>query len=827
MKKNIKIYLSTLLILTGINSAIAIDVAEIRPLEDGFILKDWRPAESIDYICQGYYQEPELKYENEQTIYADESQFKINDKAILTGNVELHNDKENLRADSAVVNYDPVTKKPIKLDITNNIEILEKSFRIVSNNAVTNLKEKYTVVYNPFFHYYPRRSRGRADKITLYKDKPIEIINGSYTTCAPNDETWHINFKKLYVDRDNNEGKGYHNFLYIKNIPVLYTPYISFPLKPERKSGFLIPYASQTTQSGLNFNVPFYLNLAKNYDATLEPRYYSKRGIQTALEARHIIRNANGIWYGEYLPNDREYKHFRKRKLNDPEGRSPLDPRVKALKDSKNSRYAFAINESINFRPFLFNINYNKVSDDNYFIDLEQFNILKLQPEDQLLQQFELLGDISAWHLKAQIKDYQTLNSWDSPILTTPYKIKPKVEATSNYDYERFHLNIDANATRFEHIHRTQGTRYVFVPAISAPIERTYGFIKPKLTPKFLKYNVSNSINNPDMFAKNKSLFFPILSLDSGLIFEREFNKSRFNDLYSQTLEPRLFYLYVPYRNQNDIPIFDTGINTFDYSQLFRENRFSSYDRQSNANQITLALKSRILNNENQKELLSLQIGQIFYFQNLKTSICNQNINSNCLSKEIPNFSQHQSPIVGLMEYKFFENWKASSQLQYDGNINKITKGKFDFNYNKVQGNLERIFNISYNYLDNFNLGYDSETSQLIIEDSNENISQISLSMKWGINSNTHLVGFTHYNLEKVYSFDSLLGIEYESCCWALRFGATRDLQVRENESEKKEYQTSVFVQFALKGLTNIGNNMDPIFTEKITGYKTNFGRKL
>jgi len=826
MKKKHIFYLLSILIFSNSNLINALDVAEVRPLEEGFILKDWIPEQSINFVCQGYYQVPEIKSEKQTSIYADKSQFKINNQATLSGNVEFFNEEQNMRADSAVVHYDKTTKKPNEIYVNNNIEILDPSFRIISNNAVTNLKEKYTVVYNPYFHYYPKRSRGRADKITLYKDKPIEIINGSYTTCAPYDETWHLNFKKLYIDKEKNSGTGYHNFLYIKNTPILYVPYISFPIKPERKTGFLIPYIGTDDVSGFNVNLPFYLNLAKNYDATIEPRYYEQRGIQTALEARHIFKNANGVWYGEFIPKDRKYKHFKDRKLasND---REPDDPRLKALEDSSSKRYAVAINQVVNFAPFVFNINYNKVSDDNYFQDLGQFNLLKLQSADQLLQQFELNGDISAWHVKALVKDYQTLNSWDSPILTTPYKIKPKLEATSNFDFDRVHLNVDANATTFKHHSRTEGTRYVFIPAISAPIERTYGFFKPKLTPKFLKYDVTNPKDRPNIFAENRNLFFPILSLDSGLIFERDYNAKKYNSLYSQTLEPRLFYLYAPYRNQNNIPVFDTGINNFDYSQLFRENRFSGYDRQSNANQVSLALKTRIINNETHKEHFTAYVGQIFYFQNLKTSICNQNINIDCLTREVPSFSQHQSPIVGFLEYKFFENWKAQSELQYDGNIKKVTKGKFGFNYNKTQGNIERIFNIDYNYLDNFQVEYNPDTNDLIIEDSKQNISQISLSLKWGLNSNLHLVGFTHYDLEQVYSFDSLLGIEYESCCWAVRFGASRDLLVRENESEKRDYQNAVFFQFALKGLTSIGNNMDPIFTKKISGYKSNFGKKL
>jgi len=826
MKKKHILYLLTTLIFSSNNLINALDVANIRPLEDGFILKDWIPEQSINFVCQGYYQIPEIKTEEKPSIYADKSEFKVNNEAILSGNVEFLNKEQNLKADSAIVHYDKITKKPAEIYVTNNIEILDPSFRIISNNAVTNLKEKYTVVYNPYFHYYPKRSRGHADKITLYKDRPIEIVNGNYTTCAPYNNAWRINFKKLYIDKDNNSGTGYHNFLYIKDTPVLYIPYISFPLKPERKTGFLVPYISNTSLSGFNINLPFYLNLAKNYDATIEPRYYEHRGIQTALEARHIFKNANGLWYGEFIPKDREYQHFKNRKLTSND-RNANDPRLKALEDSNSKRYAIAINQAITFSSFIFNVNYNKVSDDNYFQDLGQFNLLKLQSEDQLLQQFELNGDISAWHVKALIKDYQTLNSWDSPILVSPYKIKPKLEAASSFDLNKLHLNIDANATTFKHPNRTEGTRYVFIPAISAPIERTYGFFKPKLTPKFLKYDVKNTKNNPSMFAKNRNLLFSILSIDSGLIFERNYDSAKYDNLYSQTLEPRLFYLYAPYKKQNNVPIFDTGINTFDYSQLFRDNRFSSYDRQSNANQASLALKTRIINNKTHKEYFTAYFGQIFYFQNLKTSICNQNLNIDCLTKEVPNFSQHQSPLIGFFEYKFYENWKAQSELQYDGNIKKVTKGKFGFNYNKTQGNIERIFNLDYNFLDNFKVEYDPDTNDLLIEDSNQNISQLSLSLKWGLNSNLHLVGFTHYDLDQVYNFDSLLGLEYESCCWAVRFGATRDLQVRENASEKRAYQNTVFFQFALKGLTSIGNNMNPIFTNKISGYKPNFGKKL
>tara|TARA_R110002072_G_scaffold15067_5_gene61136 strand:- start:1108 stop:3588 length:2481 start_codon:yes stop_codon:yes gene_type:complete len=826
MRKFYVSYLLTFFIFNGLNLANALDVAKVRPLEDGFILKDWVPDQDINFICQGYYQVPDIKLEKKPTIYADNSSFKLNNQANLSGNIEFFTEEQNFKADSALINYDPTTKKPSEIKIANNIEIFEPSFRIISNNAVANLKEKYTVVYNPYFHYYPKKSRGSADKITLYKDKPIEIINGTYTTCAPNDDAWYLHFKKLYVDQKNNSGEGYHNFLYIKNTPIFYVPYISFPLKPERKTGFLVPYMANTNQSGFNVNLPFYVNLAKNYDATIEPRYYSKRGLQTGLEARHIFKNISGVWYAEFIPDDKEFSHFRKHKLSETINRSPDDPRVIALNNSKNQRYAFAVNQSIHVNHFLFNINYNRVSDANYFQDYSKFNLFKLQPEDHLLQQFEILGNISAWQIKAEIKDYQTLNSWDSPILVSPYKIKPKFEAHRNFNYEKFNFNIDFNTTTFRHSRRTEGNRTVFIPTISYPIEKTYGFIKPKIIPKYVKYNINNSHNSTNMFTKSEELFFPIFSLDSGLIFEKNYNNKNYPANYSQTLEPRLFYLYAPYKNQNNIPIFDTGINSFDYKQLFRENRFSSYDRQSNANQVSLALSTRIINNETSDENFLAYIGQIFYFQDIKTSLCNQNINKHCVIKEIPGFNQSQSPLVGFAQYKFSKHWNIESELQYDSSIKKITKSNFGFNYDRTQGNIERIFNLDYNFLDNYKVEYDSNTNELLIDNTSQNISQVSLSFKWGLNSNLHLVGFTHYDVQSFYNFDSLAGVEYESCCWAIRFGASRDLLVRETNKEDREYKNTVFFQFALKGLTNIGSNMNPIFTKKIPGYKPNFGKK-
>ncbi|MGP1678087.1 MAG: LPS-assembly protein LptD, partial [Burkholderiales bacterium] len=408
----------------------------------------------------------------------------------------------------------------------------------------------------------PVSARGKADVIKLEGKDKYHMENATLTTCKPGNDEWYIQVGELDLDMTRDLGVARKGKLVFKGVPIAYVPWVDFPLNDQRKTGFLPPTVGSSGKSGLEISTPFYINLAPNRDLTIAPRELSKRGLQLASEFRYLDRNYDGDARFEYLSNDRA---------------------------ANIDRYALTFQHRQKFSSKLAGyLNINKVSDDNYFRDLS--SRINITSQTTLPRDGMLTYDGGWWTASARAQSFQTLQDPAKPLIP-PYDRLPQLTLNATRQYlGGADLGLASEFVKFDHPSEVTGSRLTFYPSVSLPLIRPGGYLTPKLGYRATGYSLQRTAAGA---ADTIRVALPIASLDSGLRFERDtaFNGHKFR----QTLEPRVYYLYVPYRDQSKIPLFDTGLADFNYAQIFSENIFNGGDRIADANQLTVAATTRIL----------------------------------------------------------------------------------------------------------------------------------------------------------------------------------------------------------------------------------------
>lgn len=814
-----------------------------------FIDSDWTKQQLPYHACPGYYKKPSIPLVNIPEVSADSFEVSKNGISILSGNILYLDSKQKVTADKALVKRDQQINKFTELLAVGNIEYLNNEMRLVSNEIHLNMLNNTAYLNTPIhFRYYPRNARGKADKAELVKDQKYTIYNSTYTTCPPSEEDWILNAEQISIDPQKQIGTAKNTTLYFYDIPVFYSPYLRFPTSTQRESGFLMPMYSSSSLFGYSLSTPIYLNLAPNYDATLFPRYMTKRGTQIGLETRHLNKYGYNQVNLEYLPYDKEFENFRNNKLTTPPpGILYNDPRLSDLRHAKHQRYIFKMQDQRQITPYVTtNINYTRLSDSQYFIDLPSASILRQQTEGHLLQQAKANVNYHNWRGQALVQGFQTIHTIDGPDLTEPYRVLPSFSLQNNHVLllNSHETNIpgplvfafDSHATRFASPANpkanklAEGQRYYFKPSIGVPLRKTYGYIHPKIAANMRYYDLnrlspSAQANNYDT---NQSYFIPIYSVDSGLYLDKYF--SLLNYPLVHTIEPRVFYLNIPKHDQNKAPDFDVKNNTINFEQLFRDNEFSGYDRQSNANQVTAGLISRLQNATNGREYAKLQLGQSFYFENKATTICDHDIDMMCLDNEIPDRNNRYSPFIALANIyldNLFNNYSSlygQAEWQWDYYLNTTKRINFSLHYLQQRADIESpqtIVNLEYNFFKRGNIQKDIHGNEIFRYNSkNHDLSEIEGSVKLPVHRNVVLLGFYSYDLQNLASLDRYFGVELQNCCWAVRFGYRGQLRLRTNSEAPKKYDSIFTVQFSLKGLGELNQGFERVLRNNITGYK-------
>jgi LPS-assembly protein len=617
----------------------------------------------------------------------------------------------------------------------------------------------------------------------VYRDNKFlsRYQNVSYTGCRPGNQDWAVHASELKVNKESGKGSAKNAWVEFKGVPIFYSPYLSFPVDNRRLSGFLSPSFGTTQISGFNATAPYYWNIAPNYDATLSPHYFEKRGVLLAGRFRYLSEMSKGTVNLQYLPEDDILK---------------------------KARYSGSLKNSSQFSPNLYsNLDLNYVSDDNYFNELG--NAL-ISPNFSFVKS---AGDVSyvreGLAFSTRFETYQAIDAALTGV-GLPYAKLPQVNLNFNHSFRGLPIDaaLETESVNFQHVSLIDGQRVNIKPSFSFPLQTASTYLTPKVSLQHSQYFLNHQVaGKSDQLSRT----LPILSLDSGLRLERAVNLGDTQKLH--TLEPRLFYLYIPKTDQNNLPVFDSSLYDFWFASLFRENRFSGSDRIQDANQVSAALTSRLIDPATGLETLKFNIGQIFYFRNRDVTVP---LLINGMVRESPVETSRYSPLVAELSSQLNKHFSIDSGLQWDPETNNFVRGKAELHFVKQPGEI-------------INLGYLYRKNPLIPDHSND-ITQTDFSMHWPVYQQWSVVGRWQYSWLYNNTQDSFFGVEKENCCWRFRFIVRRYLNSLNrttvnnanisNLNVDGSPQTGVFFQVEFKGLTGVGEKLDQFFEKSIYGYR-------
>ena len=602
-----------------------------------------------------------------------------------------------------------------------------------------NTLEDTGVIESPgFLLQRERPARGSADRMEFLGANHYRLFNARFTTCQPGQDDWFLEATQLELDYNNDEGKATSPRLRFFDHTVMGFPYATFPLESRRRSGFLTPYYSQTSTRGLEFGIPYYWNIAPERDATFTPVYMVRRGFQLKNHFRYLERPYAGELRYEYLPHD------------------PVFGRT---------RTGLSWQHTQTFRPGLTGqVDYNKVSDDRYFVDLasqvKQVSVGNL-PQDEYITRTGTLG-AGSYSAQARVQRFQTLQDPLAPIVP-PYHRVPQLNLSANHNdlAGTFDTALPGEFVRFVHPTLVEGSRASFSPTVAAPRIAPGWYVTPKTGLRYSGYQLDRQAEGEP---QRPAFAIPWLSLDSGLVFER--NARWFGNALTQTLEPRLFYVLVPYHNPDHIPLFDTTLADFNYPQLFTENRFVGGDRFGDANQLTFAGTTRFLQADGQ-EMFRATLGERFYFRDERVA----------LTPGAPLRTAHESDILASIGGRAGRASTFDATTQYNPTNHRIERYGLAMRY---APEVAKVFNASYRY-------------------QRDLLRQIDLSAQWPVTAGWYAVGRYNYSLLDRRLLEGLAGAEYNAGCWVFRF------VVQRIQASADVASTALIFQLEFTGVGQIG----------------------
>jgi LPS-assembly protein len=673
----------------------------------------------------------------------------------------MRNPREQLEADW--LRYDQVADE---VHARGNIVLTQGQDRLEGAELKLKLTQRLGEMKGVAYHLRGKDgvlARGDAGAVVFQGPDRYLMADATYTTCPANQQDWVLKMEELKLDYIGSLGSARQVQVRYMNTPILYTPWLDFSLDDKRKSGFLSPTYGATSERGLELIVPWYWNIAPNRDATLTPRLMSRRGLQMGGEFRYLEPAYQGSATLEVLPDDQV---------------------------ADRTRFLGMIDHRQQFTPrFSGGLHYEKVSDDNYFADLS--SLISQTSRANLPREGNLAYDGGWWRATGRLQSFQTLQDPAAPVVT-PYQRLPQLALiASRNNLARSGLNSDFSGeyTRFEYRsgNRVQGSRFHAHPSISLPIDTPYSTFTPRLGWSLTRYSLDDGTRNmvdslvaaaPAGGFVDTTRSLPSFSLDSSLFFERQM-RHRGNS-YTQTLEPRAYYVYIPHRDQTKIPIFDSGASDLTLDQTFRENQFVGLDRINDANQLTLAVTSRFLEQGSGMERLQFTLGQRFYFSDQLVTL-----------PGTPARGGNTTDLLGQVSGQITDKLRISSGLQFNTDSGKVTKANLGGTWREGMG---RLFNADYRYTQG-------------------NLNQIDFSTQWPLAPKWHGLARLNYSIREARLVEGLAGFEYNAGCWSLRAVAQR-LTTSETTTS-----SAFFLQLELQGLTKLGPNPLDVLKRSITGY--------
>jgi LPS-assembly protein len=598
-------------------------------------------------------------------------------------------------------------------------------------------------------------ARGRAERLLFEGDGRYRAEQAEYTTCEPGNDDWYIRSADLQIDKHRNVGVARDASIVFMGQTIFYSPYLSFPVHKERKSGFLTPHYGSSTRSGTEITVPYYWNIAPNRDATFSPRLLSRRGVLLNNEFRYLERAYDGMARVEVLPGDRE-------------------------RDGDN-RYAIFLQHR-QALPYNWHgsLNLQKVSDNTYFTDLStQIKLTSqvLLPREGVLARGGTWGGDGVYAFAAHVQRWQTLQPDVLAPITPPHNRQPQLTLIArNRDVFRSDFDFVGSFVGFDHPTLVSGRRLMAYPSLTLPLQTSYAHLTPKVGAHLTHYALDrNTTTLPD-----STRMLPIFTTDAGLMFERDMTFG--GQRYTQTLEPRLFYAYIPFRNQDRIPNFDSALMDINLATIFAENQFSGHDRINDANQLTLGVASRFIGADTGAERLRLALAQRYYFQPQRVTV-----------PGVPPRSTEstRSDLLATAGGPVAPNWTVEVGWQYNTDFSQTQKLNLGARYHPRPG----------------------QVANFVYRNTLGTVRQADVSAQWPLSGQWTLLGRWNYSLRDGRTLEALGGFEYNGGCWFFRAVAHRFATATQQAS------TSVFLQLELNGVARIGSNPLDALRRNIAGY--------
>lgn len=664
-----------------------------------------------------------------------------------TGDVKLTHGDKVLTADR--MKYYQQTEDT---EVEGNVRLERPRDILQGTQLELNLQTEEGHLKEPRYRMKKGMGRGSAEELLFEGKDHYRLKETQYTTCPGSNPSWYIRASELEIDNNKEVGTAKHARVVFKDTPILYSPWIDFSYSGKRKSGLLAPVAGYNVRTGFDIGLPVYLNIAPNIDATITPRIMTMRGFMLSNEVRYMgNNNMQGHAQFDILPHDINTNQTRWGVL-----------------------YTHSQSLAKGWRGFL---NYNQVSDDRYFRELTpnlaQTSLTNLSQQGGATY-VGRLGTDGVVSFTGFAQRYQTIQD-PLALFVSPYERLPHLSLNAaKYNVGKLDFELNSSWTNFYHPTLVDGNRLVLNPTVSAPLRNEYGYITPKFGLHYTHYNLAAPVDDK---GENINRAVPIVSLDSGVAFDRNVNFSGKN--FVQTLEPRLFYVYAPYRNQSYLPNFDSAVNDFSFAQMLTENRFSGGDRINDANRVALALTSRFVEKDTGIEHLRLAIGQQFSFIDPKVNLLP------------PQVTSGRSDFIAAISGRLTKDISTDSNIQMDESKLWIEKLRTGVSYQPEPG---KVLNLGYRF-------------------TRDVLEQVDTSFQWPLYRNWHGVTRVNYSLKDDKLLAGLAGIEYNTCCWAFRVVLQRLTTATQTTT------TAFFVQLELKGLMGLGNNPLQVLQQSIPGY--------
>ncbi len=674
---------------------------------------------------------------------ADDANVSVTGDAVLKGNVVVKQGDREVRAND--VQYKQGEQS---FQVEGNVDYNDPLLHATGNSGNYSATQG-SDFRQAQFELKERSARGAAALMSLTPEGLIKLDEVNFTTCPAKDTSWQLRADSIELDTRTRIGTGRGTRVDFKGVPIMYLPWMSFPLGDERKSGFLFPTIGNSTRGGLQLAVPYYWNIAPNSDLTFEPTYYSRRGLDAVGEFGLLTQKSLSHFEFSYLPNDAI--------TNSDRSRFKLDNRTELPDD---------------FRLY---VDAESVSDSGYFEDFAQ------GPEGTSIAFLDRHIGVSYrdehWRASAEFQQFQTI---DQQLADTdrPYARLPRILVDADYGWgpeERLRYGFDSELVNFSRATGVTGWRLDATPALSLDFGQPGFFVRPGVAWRYTQYSLDDTAPG-QRSSPTRSL--PITSLDAGMIFERDSGSRAQRRV---TLEPRILYLNVPYRNQDDLPLFDTGLPDLNLVELFRTNRYVGADRVSDANQVSVGVTSRLFDAKSGAQFLSGTLGQIYYLRDPRVHLPDEAVRSG-----------GTSDFVAELAVTAYKNWNADFGIQWNPEEQHSERAQAGLQF-KPGG--EEVVNVIYRF-------------------QRDSLEQAEVSTAWPLSNHWRAFGRYVYSIQDNKALERFAGFEYRACCWRMRMVARKFVSTRTGVQD-----TSIYLQLELTGLASVGSAADAFLSGAIRGY--------